>query len=128
MNCRIDSAGNLTFTVIEPKTISGISGTVSQEGGRLTFDQQVLAFELLAEGQVTPVSAPWLLIRTLRSGYLRSCCKENEQFRITIDDSYQEDALQLDIWTDDEGRPVRGEILWQGRRVLSLDVRKFVYL
>lgn len=128
MLCAVGRDGNLTFTVTEPESISGISGVISGAGGRLTFDDTALTFELLADGEVSPVSAPWLLIRTLQGGYLSSCGMEGENLRLTIDDSYEQDALQLDIWLDREDLPDRAEILWQGRRVLSLDVEDFAFV
>ena len=128
MNCRADANGGVHFTVTAPETISGITGRIDHEGGKLTFDDAVLAFELLADGQVTPISAPWLFICTLRSGYLSACGEDANGLRIQIDDSYANDALMLDIWTDADELPYRCEILWQGRRILSLDVRNFEYL
>lgn len=128
MNCQADSQGNLTFTVTALESIAGITGTVSASGGKLTFDESVLSFALLADGQLTPVSAPWVLLRTLRSGYLTSCAEENGVIRIAIDDSYADDALHLDIWLDGNDLPTRGEILWQGRRILSVSVKNFVFL
>lgn len=128
MACETTKEGDLTFTVTDPQTISGIGGTISQKGGNLTFDDKVLAFEMLADGQVTPVSAPWLFIRTLRSGYLSACGEDGEHLRVAIDDSYEDNALHLDIWFDSQNTPVRGEILWQGQRVVSLEVRNFSYL
>lgn len=125
MDCKADSAGTVTFTVIEPETISGICGTLSESEGKLTFDDQALLFETLADGQISPVSTPWLFIHTLRSGYLKSCGKDGQGIRIQIDDSYEEDALQLDIWTDERDLPVRTEIFWQGRRIVSMDVENF---
>ena len=128
MNCQTDKNGNLFFAVTDPETIKGINGRIDENSGSLTFDSQVLAFETLADGQITPVSAPWILIHTLRGGYLASCGKDESGLRIRIDDSYEEDALLLDIWLDDSNLPFRGEILWQGRRVVSIDVRNFSYL
>jgi hypothetical protein len=128
MKCQADTQGNLTFTVIEPELISGITGTVSATGGKLTFDDVALSFELLADGQFSPVSGPWILMKTLRSGYLTSCTQEGDAFRISIDDSYKEDALHLDIWLNSEDAPIRGEIMWQGRRLLSIDVKNFTFL
>lgn len=128
MTCQTNSQGDLTFTVTDPESISGIAGTVTQKGGHLTFDDRALAFEMLADGQVTPVSAPWLLIRTLRSGYLSACGKDEENLKIAIDDSYEDNALHLDIWVNHQDLPIRGEILWQGQRVLSLEVRNFSYV
>ena len=128
MSCVTDNQGNLTFTVTEPESISGITGKVSATGGKLTFDDHVLSFGLMADGLVSPVSGPWVLMKTLRSGYLTSCTKEGELLRVSIDDSYEEDALHLDIWLDEKDLPKRGEILWQGRRILSLDIENFVFL
>ena len=128
VTCTSDSKGNVTFSVTEPETITGITGTISDEGGKLTFDDQALAFPLLADGQVTPVSAPWLLVKTLRGGYLTACGKDGEQLRVSIDDSYADDALHLDIWLGGSDLPVRAEILYKDRRILSLEIKNFQIL
>ena len=125
MRCKVDSDGDISFSVTEPETIAGITGTISDEGGQLTFADTALHFELLADEQLSPVSAPWILMKTLRSGYLTSACEEEGRIRLTIDDSYEEDALQLDIWLDGQDLPLRGEILYDGRRILSLSIKKF---
>ena len=125
MHCEADSNGNLSFTVTEPETVDGITGTVSTEGGKLTFGDTALHFELLADEQLSPVSAPWILLKTLRSGYLTSGCTEDGNIRLTIDDSYEDDALQLDIWLDGKDLPQRAEILYDGRRILSLALTNF---
>ena len=128
MQCSADTSGNIMFSVLEPESIAGITGTLCASGGQLTFDDTALAFEMLAEGEVSPVSAPWILIHALQGGYLSSCGMEGDSLRLTIDDSYEQDALQLDIWLDSDDLPDRAEILWQGRRVLSLDVDDFTFL
>ena len=128
LECRGDGQGNLAFTVVEPETIAGITGSISSEAGKLTFDETALDFPLLADGQVTPVSAPWLLLKTLRGGYLTGAGEEGELLRLAIDDSYEEDALHLDIWLDPEDRPVQADILYDGRRILSLTVTDFEIL
>lgn len=120
MECQADRDGNVTFVVTAPETISGITGRVAEDGGALTFEDTVLYFDLLTDEQISPVSAPWILVRTLRSGYLTSACREDGLLRLTIDDSYEEDALTLDIWLDEQDLPQRGEILYDGRRILTL--------
>lgn len=125
VSCEGDSQGNLAFEVVEPETIAGITGVIANEGGKLTFDDTALTFPLLADGQVTPVSAPWLLLKTLRGGYLTAAGMEEDLLRLTIDDSYDDDALQLDIWLDGDDRPVRADILYDGRRILAMEVNNF---
>ncbi len=126
MECSCDREGNLSFAVLQPETICGITGTITAEGGHLTFDDKALAFELLADGQVTPVSAPWLLIRTLRSGYISACSTDTEALLVQMDDSYEENALQLDIRLDEQAMPAQAEILYQGRRIVSMEVKNFL--
>lgn len=127
MDCKSDELGNLQFTVQEPESISGISGEISEDKGKLTFrNDTMLAFETLTDEQITPVAAPWILLKTLRGGYVTSCCKEEDLLRVTIDDSYRDDALHVDIWFDAENNPLRAEILWKDRRILTLEVTNFV--
>lgn len=126
LSCQGDSQGNVTFAVTAPESIAGITGRIDHGAGQLCFDDAALQFDLMADGQVTPVSAPWILLKTLRSGCLTAAGVEGDLLRLTIDDSYEDDALRLDIWLDAENTPVRGEILYDGRRILSLSVTNFV--
>lgn len=125
MSCTGDNGGNVNFTVTQPQSIQGITGKISAQGGELTFDDTALAFELLADGQVTPVSGPWLLMKTLLGGYLTDCVQEQELLRLDIDDSYEDDALHLDIWLDPQDLPVRAEINYDGRRIVTMEVKNF---
>ena len=126
MDCQGDPIGNLTFSVTEPETIAGITGKIDQNGGALTFDDTALHFDLMADESLSPISAPWILLKTLRSGYLTSACTEGESIRLTIDDSYEDDALTLDIWLGGDALPERAEIMHEGRKILSLRVANFV--
>ena len=128
MDCQADKQGNLSFSVTGPESISGITGAITDVGGHLTFDGTALAFAPIADGQITPVTAPWLFLKALRSGYIVSSSKVAEGVYLQIDDSYSDNALHLDVWLNDEEQPIRGEILWDGRRVLSVTVKEFVIL
>lgn len=127
MDCTTDKEGNLTFTVKKPATIEGITGKISAAGGAITFDDKVLAFQTMADEQVTPVSAPWLLIKTLRGGYLKGCTGGDDSYQIFIDDSYEEDSLQLTVNVTGD-KPTSAEIFWKGRRVVTVTVENFAYL
>ena len=128
MACKADTKGDLTFTVLQPETISGISGKLAGEGGSLIFDDTALHFELLAEEQPSPISAPWILMKTLRSGYITSACQAGERIHLSVDDSFEQEALRLDIWLGPENIPEQADILYDGRRILTVDVRNFQIL
>ena len=123
--CEGDTRGNLGFRVTAPETIADITGRIDGGEGKLTFRDTALAFPLLAEDQLSPVSSPWIFYQTLRSGYLTAAGMEEEFLRLTIDDSYEEDALTLDIWLNEQDIPIRAEILYDGRRILTLEIENF---
>ena len=120
MNCTADAQGGVSFRVGAPESIAGITGTLSSQGGALTFEDTALYFELLADGQLSPVSAPWVMMKALRGGYLTSAGMENDQLRVSVNDSYEEDALNLDVWLDSVNIPQRADICYGGKRILSM--------
>ena len=123
MGCQFDAHGDLSFSVQQPDTIAGISGNITDAGGNLTFDDMALAFPLLADGQLSPVSAPWVLMKTLRSGYITSAGEVDERILLIIDDSYADDALTVHIMLDSDGMPAVGEIYYKDRRILTVEVK-----
>lgn len=123
MDCCLDRQGNLTFSVREPEEIGGIGGTVSGDG-KVQFDGTVLAFPLLAEGRLSPLSGPWVLMRAVRSGNLVAVGREEDKLHLTVDDSYADNALTVDLWLED-GKIEEAEIAWEGRRCLTMTVDEF---
>jgi len=125
LGCQADDKGTVSFEVCAPESIAGITGRIDAEGGKLTFDDQLLVFGLLADDQLSPVSSPWVFIKALRGGYITACGRDGDYLMASIDDSYDDDALQLDIWLDGDDVPIRAEILWKSRRFLSMEVKNF---
>ncbi len=126
MQCTADEKGGVGFSVTAPETIAGITGKIVDGEGSLTFDDTALSIELLADGQLTPVCAPWIFLNTLRSGYIEACGADGEYTRVTLHDSYKADALEMDLWLDGGNNPVQAQIMWKGRKILTLDVTNFV--
>lgn len=127
VDCKFDAKGDLSFSVTSPETIAGITGKISEDGSKLTFDDKILAFQLLADGQFSPVSSPWIVMRSLRSGYIHGAAKSQDGIMLCIDDSYEEDALQVDVWLSNGGLPTQAQILWKNRRILSMEISDFVF-
>lgn len=128
LQCTADSEGNIEFSVIDPASISGISGQIANDKGSIVFDDKILAFSMLADGYITPVSAPWLFLKTFRGGYIHGCSSEESLTRLILHDTYKEEPLQVDIWMDETAIPVRADFLWKNRRILAMDVKNFRYL
>lgn len=128
LKCRADEYGAMSFAVMEPDTIAGITGRMDAKSGEIIFDDRALAFDRLADGQLTPVSAPWLFVKILRSGYVTACTKEDGLLRATINDSYEEDTLKGDIWFADGEVPQNVELCWKNRKILSMEIKNFEIL
>ena len=126
MVCKYDAEGDMSVTVTAPETISGVTARISKGTGQLTFDDKALTFALLADGVITPISAPWLFMEALTGGYISACGKDGDKLRIQIDDTFAEAQFHVDIWTMVDGTPARGEIVWQGRRIVSIEIKDFV--
>ena len=126
--CEANQQGDLGFRVTAPETIADITGRIQREEGNLTFSDTVLAFPLLAEEQLSPVSSSWMFLKCLRGGYLTSAGMDGELLRLTIDDRYEEKAITLDIWLDSTDTPVRAEFCWEGRRILTMNITNFQIL
>ena len=125
VDCRGDNQGNLTFTVTAPETISGVTGFISEQGGQIIFGETALQFPLLTDRQLSPVSGPWIFLRTLRSGYLMNAGKEEDLIHVGARDSYEEDALLADLWLGPGDLPQKAEILYRGRKILTLEIQNF---
>ena len=124
-NCTLDAENNMDFTIIEPVSIEGISGQLSGETGKLLFDEAVLAFPMLAGGDMMPITAPWLLVRTLKSGYINACGSNSTGYFARIDDSYNGVELFTEVSFDESNNPISADIVWDGKRIVSITIRDF---
>ena len=127
MDCQGDQAGKLTFEITEPESIASIRGEITAAGGNILFEDRALFFPLLTDDLLTPAIAPWIFLKTLRSGYITSVGMDGELLHLSVDDSYADDALNLDIWLEEDG-PVQADILQDGKRFLSLEIEDFAFL
>lgn len=123
--CVADGQGNVDFTVTKPESIAGITGKLSSEGGKLTFGDVALSFPMLAEKLITPVSGPWVFYTALRGGNIKTVGKDGVFTRLTVNDSYEDDALTLDIYLDSTNLPVQADVIWENRRILTMQIRNF---
>lgn len=126
--CDTDEAGTLQFTVTAPESISGITGEISGSTGKLTFDGTVLAFDSMAGGQVSPVTAAYTAAQSWRTGYIRSCGREQGRLTMAVETSFENDPLIVETWLDEEkGVPFFSEICYNGKRLLSVSITDFQY-
>lgn len=128
MNCKWDSLGEIQFTVLQPDSISGITGIISNDTGKILFDDKALFFDTMADGMVSPVSAPWVALLAMRSGYIKGVGESDCGYRIELDDSYKQKALNVNLEMNTDFIPLSAEIYYDGRRVVSISFEHFAIL
>ena len=123
LDCR--AGKDLSFTVTAPEEIAGIRGRTGTDGASLLYDGQALGFPLLADGLLSPAGAPWVLVQALRRGCFRTCQEDGTGMELCIDDRYEDKALTCIVRFSGEDIPTGAEILWEGRRILTLTLENF---
>lgn len=128
VECGFNNSGDMTFSVLSPETICGIQGSIVHEQGTLSFEDKVLLFSLLADGQITPICAPWVIMQAIRGGYIQSCGLLDGNTRVMIDDSYANEVLLVDVYFTEAMTPVSADIMWQNRRILAITIESFSFV
>lgn len=113
------------LTVVSPEEISGISAIVSENGAQIVFDGLELDFGELANGYVSPVSVPWLLGQCWVGEYISCAGADGEYEKVTYLRGYNDAELTVDTWFTKENIPVYAEIIYDGRRCLTVQIRDF---
>lgn len=120
-----DGYGELT--VLKPDLISGIRGRCSGDAATVSFDGAILEYGDLSEGNLAPLSVPWLFGSAWQSDEILFASNDEKNTRATIQKGYDEDKLILDTWFAD-GIPTAGEVRGtDGRRVLTVQFRDFSF-
>ncbi len=128
VDCDTDGEGNLTFEVVEPEAIAGITGTVEARGGALTFDGKALGFGLLAENRVSPASCPYMVARSWCTGFISSAGCDDSGLRMTVETTFEECPLTVDTWLDPEkGVPIFSEVCYNRERILWMSISEFEF-
>lgn len=128
LQCQFDGSGEMTFEVLDPESIYGITGKIRKDRGELLFDDQIIGFSYLCNDVLSPVSMPWLFIRALQSGVMEASGTWSQGSTINLQDTYGDESFLIRCWLDQNHLPVSCEILWQGKRIVTMQLRDFQLL
>lgn len=124
----VQTGEQFRFEVLSPESIRGIAGTISDSGGALEFDDTLLAFPLLANGEVSPIISPWLLLRCLKNGLVQHAGQTEVGVSVSFADSFRGEEFRVEAALDGMGTPLGCELFWGGRRILQLQVEAFRFM
>lgn len=67
--CTLDDCG---LTVVSPDNAAGITAVVSGDQAQVSFEDTILAVEQFSSRRLSPVAAPYLLMKAWSEGYISS--------------------------------------------------------
>ena len=115
-----------SVTVTEPESIAGIQAQVKNTAASVSYDGMQLGLGSLANGNLAPLAAPYVLGQCWAGEYIDSTGTEDGLLRTTYRMGYEEKELVVDTWFSQEPlTPVRAEISFEGRMVLRTDISAF---
>lgn len=118
------SGEETTLTVLQPESISGITARVSEDRTSVTFDGTELDFGILANGLLSPVETPWLLMQCWKQAYIAYAGADGDQQRVTYLRGYDEEEITVDTWFS-SGVPVYAEVSCGDTRYLTVEITDF---
>lgn len=128
LDCVYSADGMTEITVTAPDTLSGIRAQIENDTGKLSFGDTELSFGTLANGLVTPLSAPAVLGRCWQNAYISCAGKEEKNLRVSYSDGYEANQLLADTWFSAKMIPIYAELCYNDTCILKLTISDFDFL
>ena len=124
--CHGNSQGDMTLEVLAPETIAGITATVDAVSGKLSYEGLALGFPLMAQGQISPVSAPAQLLRCWLEAFVLSAGDQGELYRASFEKKLSNNVLLADTYFEN-GIPISADLWYNNTKILHMDILDFSY-
>ena len=126
VDCDYDADGTARLTLVEPETLAGITATVTEGGGKITYDGMAVEFGLLANGNVIPAAAPALTALCWSGEYIAAAGTQDDAYRVTYEKDYGEKRLQIDTYFKND-LPFFAEVCYNNQRILKLEISDYSF-
>jgi hypothetical protein len=95
--------------VLAPEAAQGITATVQGEEATVAFQDTVLGVEDFSSRRISPLAAPYLLVRAWTQGYLAATGQDGQWQQVTYRLGYGQQQLEIETYFSD-GVPQWAEI------------------
>ena len=126
VRCDSMADGTTELTIEKPESLSGITATVTDKGGKITYDGMAVDFGLLADGSLAPAAAPSLLISCWSSEYITCGGNEDGRYRASYEKGFDEAVLKIDTWFENH-LPIYAEVCYNNTGILRLTITEFEF-
>ena len=122
--CQGDVGGKTRLTVMEPELAHGITATVQGEDAQVSYEDTILAVEDFASRRISPMSAPFLLLRAWSEGYIQSTGMDGNLEQVHYLLGYGAQELEIVTWFADS-LPLRAEVSDGTGVLISCEITDF---
>lgn len=126
LDCTADGEGKVSFRVVEPETLADITGEMEGQDGTITYDGLQLAFPLLVREQISPVSAPALMVDCWLKEFILSAGMTQECYRATYEKKIKGKDLLIDTYFEKD-IPISAELCYNGYRIVTIKITDFAF-
>ena len=124
VDCECDADGTTRLTIVSPENLQGITATVTDRGGTITFDGLSVDFGLLADGNVIPAAAPAIAVVCWSSEYIASAGTEEDLYRVTYEKNFEQKRICVDTCLKNR-LPIYSEICYNNQNILKIMISEF---
>lgn len=124
--CDADGEGTTGITLLEPETVAGVTATVTDGGGRITYDGMALDFGLLANGDLIPAAVPCMLATCWMREYICDAGEHGTGCQVRYRKKIGEKELLLDTFFEN-GIPFLAEVCYNDSGILKIEISDFAF-
>lgn len=124
VDCDCDADGTTRLTIVSPENLQGITATVTDRGGKITFEGMAVDFGLLADGNLIPAAAPAIAVTCWSSEYIASAGTVDTLYRVTYEKDFQQKRVDVDTCFKN-GLPISSEICYNNQNMLKFTITEF---
>lgn len=124
LDCDCDADGTARLELIEPDALQGITATVSDRGGKITYDGLSVDFGLLAEGNVIPAAAPAIAVSCWSGEYIASAGEADGIYCVTYEKDFEQRRVRVDTCFKN-GLPISAEVCYNNQNILQITITEF---
>lgn len=110
------------ISVLQPEELENLKVSLDENGSVLHYDELFLDTGELDRFGLSPLSALPLLTESLRGAYLDSVRREGD---FTVYSLVPADDVQVDVSFDDEMKPVKAELISEGKVRVFCDIESW---
>lgn len=126
VSCESLADGTTELVIESPESLSGITATITDKGGKITYDGMAVDFGLLADDSLAPAAVPALMVSCWSSEYIVCGGNEEGRYRASYEKGFDESVVKIDTWFENH-LPIYTEVCYNDCGILRITITEFEF-